>query len=221
MFANIFGRKKSTTAISKKRENIDATIDAIQKLKPQLEIIIKRNTFIELKVAAIVGDIRQNTDNKTKCMLLLQSKKKMEAELHKNYGIQTVMENQIAALESSIINLHMVKAMEDGNRVIKNAQAIVSIEQFEDLMDDIKEQEQIQSSISDLFTQQVQDVCTDADLLAEFNSYLPVVPLSVVPLSVDKQLVLPTAPTHSIAHQSHIESDADAQYLRELQASMS
>lgn len=191
-------------------------MDAIQNLRSQLDIIAKRCVFIESKIENITKTVRSDPSNKSKCLLLLQSKKNMEAELQKNYGIQSIMENQLAALESSIINRQMVKAMEAGNRVIKDAQSDTMVEKLDELMDDIKEQDQIKTTISDLFSQSTNDIYTDDDLLAEFNTYLEEVEEEAK--ETVRPMYLPDVPTAPILIGRNITEEE--QCIRKLQASM-
>ena len=241
---NLFGKKKQQTSsiVSNKRQQIDMSIDAIQILKPQLGIITKRNSFLELKIENITKDVRANLNHKSKCLLLLQSKKNIEAELQKNYGIQTIMENQLASLESSIINIHMIKATEDGNRVIQNAHSDLSIDRLEDLLDDIKEQEQVKATMADLFSQQVNNVYTDDELSAEFNTYLtedehakeltkqPVhipigaLPIGALPIGALPIGALPSVPPSDLRTSNvlpiSVSDPEEERYIKELQMTM-
>ena len=95
----------------------------------------------------------------------------METEIEKNGGIINMMEKQISSLESSIINSEVFKTMEKGQQYIKSTQNNVNVDKMEELMDDIDDQQVITQSITDIFTQRLDSVYGDEELLAQLNEY--------------------------------------------------
>jgi hypothetical protein len=59
--------------------------------------------------------------------------------------------------------------LRDGNLFVKKVQKTMNIDNIEDLMDDIKETADTQKTISEIFSNQVQDIYEDEDLLNELN----------------------------------------------------
>ena len=158
---NIFGKKKEPPV------NV---MDTIQKLKEQVIILDKRNKCVEQKTATIMTEIKQVTKtNQQKALLLLDKKKTYDEEIHKNDCASILLEKQIAALESSIINKQVTDTLRDGNLFVKKVQKTMNIDNIEDLMDDIKETADTQKTISEIFSNQVQDIYEDEDLLNELN----------------------------------------------------
>jgi hypothetical protein len=158
---NIFGKKKEPPV------NI---IDTIQKLKEQVEILNKRNKCVEQKTATLMTEIKQVAKtNQQKALLLLDKKKTYDEEIHKNDCSCILLEKQIAALETSIINKQVTDTLRDGNLFVKKFQKTMNIDNIEDLMDDIKETTDTQKTISEIFSNQVQGIYDDEDLLNELN----------------------------------------------------
>jgi len=158
---NIFGKKKDPPV------NV---MDTIQKLKEQVIILEKRNKCVEQKTATLMTEIKQVAKtNQQKALLLLDKKKTYDEEIHKNDCSCILLEKQIAALESSIINKQVTDTLRDGNLFVKKVQKTMNIDNIEDLMDDIKETADTQKTISEIFSNQVQDIYEDEDLLNELN----------------------------------------------------
>ena len=158
---NIFGKKKEPPV------NV---MDTIQKLKEQVEILNKRNKCVEQKTATLMTEIKQVAKtNQQKALLLLDKKKTYDEEINKNDCASILLEKQIAALESSIINKQVTDTLRDGNLFVKKVQKTMNIDNIEDLMDDIKETADTQKTISEIFSNQVQGIYDDEDLLNELN----------------------------------------------------
>ena len=158
---NIFGKKKEPPV------NV---MDTIQKLKEQVIILDKRNKCVEQKTATLMTEIKQVAKtNQQKALLLLDKKKTYDEEIHKNDCSCILLEKQIAALETSVINKQVTDTLRDGNLFVKKVQKTMNIDNIEDLMDDIKETTDTQKTISEIFSNQVQDIYEDEDLLNELN----------------------------------------------------
>jgi hypothetical protein len=158
---NIFGKKKEPPV------NV---MDTIQKLKEQVEILNKRNKCVEQKTVSIMNEIKQVAKtNQQKALLLLDKKKTYDEEINKNDCASILLEKQIAALESSIINKQVTDTLRDGNLFVKKVQKTINVDTIEDLMDDIKETADTQKTISEIFSNQVQGIYDDEDLLNELN----------------------------------------------------
>ena len=166
IFAKIFGKKKETD----KPVSTVSIMDTIHKLREQVDILNKRNKYIELKISILMDDIKQIAkSNKQKALLLLDKKKTYTDEINKNDSASILLEKQIAVLETSIINKQVVDSLRNGNIFVKKVQKNTNVDDIEDLMDDIKESTDIQKTISDAFSNQIHDITNDEDLLNEFN----------------------------------------------------
>ena len=104
-----------------------------------------------------------------KALLLLDKKKTYDEEISKNDSASILLEKQIAVLETSIINKQVTDTLRQGNLFVKKVQKNINVDDIEDLMDEIKESNDTQRAISDIFSNQVNDIYEDEDLLNELN----------------------------------------------------
>lgn len=171
LFNNMFSGSKPVT-VTNTKDTTTNTIDVITQLRAQVETLDKRNNYLDKKIKNAVQEVRAiaSTDKK-KALRLLNNKKNMETEIEKNGGIINMMEKQISSLESSIINSEVFKTMEKGQQYIKSTQNNVNVDKMEELMDDIDDQQVITQSITDIFTQRLDSVYGDEELLAQLNEY--------------------------------------------------
>ena len=87
--AKIFGKKKETD----KPVSTVSIMDTIHKLREQVDILNKRNKYIELKISILMDDIKQIAkSNKQKALLLLDKKKTYTDEINKNDSIENIDE---------------------------------------------------------------------------------------------------------------------------------
>ena len=189
---NLFGKRPSIAP--KDAPNNTNVIITISKLKNQVELLNKRNAFVESNIATIKPQIVEaSKTNKKKALILLDKMKRMESEVVKNDWVKSLLEKQISVLESSVINKQVTDALREGNNVVKNAQKSVNADQIEDLMDDIRETEDIQQTIADAFSRNVQDVCDNPELLDELEEIMR----GEQPLN-NPTIIMPVAPKRPI-----------------------
>ena len=195
---NLFGNRPSKDVSKETRNNNNNAnvITTISKLKNQVELLNKRNTFVESNIATLKTEIVEvSKTNKKKALILLDKMKRMESEVVKNEGVKSLLEKQISALESSVINKQVTDALREGNNVVKNSQKSVNVDQIEDLMDDIRETEDIQQTIADAFSRNIQDVCENPDLLNELEEMMR----GEQQLSNTPPVIMPVVPKRPIA----------------------
>jgi len=165
---NLFGKKKEETKVI----SSTSVIDTITKLKNQLETLNKRNSFVEQKISILNEEIKVVAKiNKNKALLMLEKRKNLNTELLKNEGIINLLEGQISALESSVINIQVTETLRQGNNFVKKVQKSVNVDEVEDLIDEIKYTAEMQKSITDVFTNHIQDIYNDEDLLCELQEF--------------------------------------------------
>ena len=212
---NIFGKKKEPPV------NV---MDTIQKLKEQVIILDKRNKCVEQKTATLMTEIKQVAKtNQQKALLLLDKKKTYDEEIHKNDCSCILLEKQIAALESSIINKQVTDTLRDGNLFVKKVQKTMNIDNIEDLMDDIKETADTQKTISEIFSNQVQDIYEDEDLLNELNQIVNEEEQKQKPQQQQKQQPsyhFPNVPVENQTTVAENQLEEDEKELIQLQQSL-
>jgi hypothetical protein len=233
---NLFGKSpvsKSMLNKEKEREKeteqikSDKIINVINTLKLQSETIDRRNAHNDNKIQKIILEVKtisSTNENKKvllkKVMVLLNKKRMLEIEIEKNIGIQSLLEKQICALESNAININATETLKQGNMFLKQSNDKMDINKVEDIIDDMNELHEQSQSISDLFSQQIEDLYNDEDLLSELEKYNGNEKVSLLPpiQSTENKnaIVFPLVPTTKIVKTENDEE----KIIRELQISM-
>ncbi|CAG2114972.1 unnamed protein product [Medioppia subpectinata] len=165
---------------------------------------IQRLTYLEKKIETEVEIIRKNgTRNKKVSLQALKRKKRLESQLQQIDGTLTTLESQRISLENANTNVQVLQSMKYGADALKVAQnTIGDVDRVQDVMDDIREQQELAQEISDLISNPVgfgQDVGDDDELLQELEE-LEQQELDQQLLSTDRLPSVPTAqplPSHS------------------------
>jgi len=164
---NLFTESKQKNS---EKQQVDNT-KIICNLREQVELLQKRNTFIEQKKCALVLEAKQKLTggDKKGALLLLNQKKKVESEIEKNQGSQLLLENQMSALECATINKEVIESLMVGNKAIKQINQELSPDKIDDLMDDIQEETDNYKAIQEAMTQPLQQIYNDDELLTELE----------------------------------------------------
>jgi len=170
-FGNLFGGNKKASTIINAQKQQEGNIKIIGILRDQIELLEKRNGFIEKKKISLVNEAKQklNGGDKKGALLILNQKKKVESEIEKNQGTQLLLENQLSALECATINKEVITSLMVGNKAIKQINKDLSPEKIDDLMDDIQEETDNYKAIQDAMTQPLQQIYDDDELLQELD----------------------------------------------------
>ena len=170
-FGNLFGGNKKASSIFNAQTQHEGNIKIIGNLRDQIELLEKRNGFIEKKKISLVNEVKQklNGGDKKGALLILNQKKKVESEIEKNQGTQLLLENQLSALECATINKEVITSLMVGNKAIKQINKDLSPEKIDDLMDDIQEETDNYKAIQDAMTQPLQQIYDDDELLQELD----------------------------------------------------
>ncbi|CAI4229237.1 unnamed protein product [Auanema sp. JU1783] len=141
LFGNVFG---------KKQEPAPTTQDAIQKLREQEEMLIKKQDFLEKKCQEEVSNARQHgTKNKRLALQALTRKKQHEKQLKHIDGVLQTIEFQREALENASMNAEVLNVMGSASKALKAAHNNMDIDKVHDLMEDIAEQQDVANEIAE------------------------------------------------------------------------
>ena len=172
-FGKIFGESKATDVkkVEKQQQQDLSNATIISKLREQVELLEKRNTFIEKKKNTLIAEAKQKltSGDKKGALLILNQKKKIDAEIEKNQGSQLLLENQLSALECATINKEVITSLMVGNKAMNQINKDLSPEKIDELMDDIQEENDNYKAIQDAMTQPLQQIYDDDELLAELE----------------------------------------------------
>lgn len=189
---NIFGIRIG----GKKEEAACSPSEAIQKLRDVENILEKKQEYLESKIVDEINIAKQQgTKNKRAAIQALKRKKKYEAELRSIDGKLINLESQREALEGVGANAAIIESMKFAADALKFAQKKMSIDQVNEIMDDVSEQHELSREISDAISnsfgmgndvdmdelekelEDLQQEMLDEELLKIPQSKLPNVPL--------------------------------------------
>ncbi|KAJ3259085.1 ESCRT-III subunit protein snf7 [Boothiomyces macroporosus] len=216
---NLFGKAKQTQANPK---------DAIIKLRESLEMLEKREKYLETKIQQELKMAKANaTKNKRAALMALKRKKAYEEQINKISGSRLTLETQVMAIENANVNLETMNAMAAGAAAMKAIHGKMNIDKVDDTMDDIREQMDLANEISDAISQPVGlGIDYDEDELNKELEDLEQEDLDAKLL--DTGISMPSVPSTNIpaiaqpprpVKKQVVEDDVDAE-LAALQASM-
>lgn len=165
LFRNIFGGGKKATSAT-------APQDAIQKLRETEEMLIKKQEFLENKIAAEVAAARKHgTKNKRLALHALKRKKQFEKQLEHIDGVLNTLEYQKVALENASTNTEVLNVMKGATDALKAAHNNMDVDKVHDLMEEIADQQEVANEIAEAISSPAgfdQDIDED-ELLKELE----------------------------------------------------
>jgi len=216
----MFGKKPAVTPKSPQ--------EAIQELREVQDLLNKKEMHLEKKIQEEVYSAKKHgLRNKRAALQALARKKRYEKQLKQIDGTLSTVEYQIEALENASTNTEVLKAMQMAATALKVAHNNMDVDKVQDIMDDIREQQEISQEISDAISQPTgfgHDVNED-ELMAELESMqeqdLENKLLDVGGSSVAQIDQLPVAPTGELRQPDRgqkTKQQAEEDQLKELAA---
>ncbi|XP_053201998.1 charged multivesicular body protein 4c-like [Panonychus citri] len=145
----LFGGKSDG---AKQEQKVTTTL-AIQKLRDTEEMLLKKQEHLEGLIKEQETIIRANgTKNKKIALAALKRKKRIEKQLETVEGTLTTLENQKDALENVNTNVEVLKNMGMAAKALKTVHSNMDTDKVEDLMDEVREQQQIAEEIVHVIT---------------------------------------------------------------------
>jgi len=149
IFGKLFGKSKE--------EKAPTPQEAIQKLLEVEDLMVKRQGVLEkkideeIKVAKTWNDIKHGTKNRRLALQALKRKKRYETQLNQIDGTLTTLEYQRESLENANTNTEVLKTMAFAAKAFKSGMEL-DVEKVEELRDDIAEQQELASEISNVIS---------------------------------------------------------------------
>eukprot|EP00842_Homolaphlyctis_polyrhiza_P006567 jgi/Hompol1/6911/HPOL_002363-RA len=144
---HLFGKAKAAQTTPK---------DAIVKLRESLEMLEKREKYLQTKIDAELKIAKANASkNKRVALMALKRKKAYEDQINKISGSRMTLETQAMAIENASVNLETMQAMKAGADAMKQIHGKLNIDKVDQTMDDIREQMDLANEISDAIAQPV------------------------------------------------------------------
>eukprot|EP00826_Nyctotherus_ovalis_P036303 TRINITY_DN3206_c0_g1_i6.p2 TRINITY_DN3206_c0_g1~~TRINITY_DN3206_c0_g1_i6.p2 ORF type:complete len:214 (+),score=89.77 TRINITY_DN3206_c0_g1_i6:154-795(+) len=149
----LFGKKKE---VKKQQPNPQ---DAIKNINEQIESIDAREKLLEKKMANLTQEALQlnKAKNKRGAILALKKKKMFEGEYNKISGMKLMLEQQKVQIEATINDADIFTALKKGNEAINAVSQQVNIDSFQDLKDDLEEQQANAEEIGNFFGELAKD----------------------------------------------------------------
>jgi len=168
IFENLFNKKQKDNGEKDKETN---NLKIINELRENIDLIEKRNLFIEKQKNKLIIEAKAKLNNNDKkgALLILNKKKKIEEEINKNQGSQLLLENQLSNLESSNLNKHIINSLSKSNKAIHTLNKDLNVDTIEELMDDIQEEKDNYNTIQSIMEQPLQQIYEDDDLNKELE----------------------------------------------------
>jgi len=213
----LFGKKKQAPAAK----------DSIAKLRETLDMLEKREQFLQKKADQQTVEAKKfmQAKNKRAALMCLKRKKTYEAQMEKIGGARATIEQQMLTLEGANVSLEAMNAMTQAAAAMEAIHRNINVNTVDDTMDKIRDQMDIANDIGNAISTPLGgEVYDDDELLGELEELeqesLDEQLLEVQPTSSQK---LPSVPTGKIQSSSSSKSkvtvDEDAE-LAALEASM-
>ncbi|KAJ3348868.1 ESCRT-III subunit protein snf7 [Entophlyctis luteolus] len=133
-----------------------STNDAIVKLKETLEMLEKREKHLSAKIDNELKIAKTNaTKNKKAALMALKRKRFYEGQVDQIMGSRMTLETQMLAIESANVNMETMNAMRSAASAMKTMHGNIDINTVETTMDDIRDQMEIATELSNALAQPV------------------------------------------------------------------
>jgi Snf7 len=124
----------------------------------------------------------------------MKKKKLYETEIEKIQNVKMTLETQIFHVESSVYNAATVAAMSNGAKTMKKIHAQTGVDKVEDILDEIRESNDIGTELNNALGQQL-DPVDDDELLAELEELTGT---SVSTSSYQQPIKMPSVPSNKL-----------------------
>ncbi|KAI0751567.1 Snf7-domain-containing protein [Daedaleopsis nitida] len=140
-FMNYFGGRRDPKTSSR---------DAIVTLRQQLQMIEKKEEYLQKKVDEEIKKAKANAvSNKAAATAALRRKKVTEQELERLQNTRFQLEMQVNTLESASFNAENMAAMKKAAGALKDIHGKLSIDKVDQTMSEIQEQTQLANEVSE------------------------------------------------------------------------
>ncbi|KZT13071.1 Snf7-domain-containing protein [Laetiporus sulphureus 93-53] len=140
-FMSYFGGRRDTKQSSR---------DAIVTLRQQLQLIDKKEEYLQRKIDEEMRKARANAvTNKPAATAALRRKKATEQELERLQGTRFQLEMQVNTLESASFNAETMAAMKKASGALKDIHGRLTIDKVDTTMAEIQEQTQLANEVSE------------------------------------------------------------------------
>jgi charged multivesicular body protein 4 len=210
-----------------KKEVAPSTQDALEKLRETEDMLLKKQEYLENNISSEVAAAKKHgTANKRMALQALRRKKMHEKKLEEIDGVLNTIQHQKDALENAAVNAEVLQVLGGSAKALKGAHNNMDVDKINDLMEEIREQQDFAREMADIFSQPLfGDALDEDDLMKELEEMeeadLDEQLLDVGPVPADKMASkLPTVPTDYLpaAPQKHATKKKEDDDLADLEA---
>jgi len=153
-----------------KAQRAPAPKDAIAKLRETLDMLQKREDYLQTKVQKELLVAKQNaTKNKRTALAALKRKRAYESQIDKMQGARTTIETQVIAIENMTVALEAMSAMKTGAKAMASIHNHMKVEDVDDTMEEIREQMDMANEINDAIAQPIGEQFDEEELEEELR----------------------------------------------------
>ncbi|KAI6035333.1 Snf7-domain-containing protein [Pisolithus orientalis] len=133
-----------------RRDNKQAARDAIVGLRQQLQMIEKKEEYLQKKIDEELKKAKANAvSNKAVATQALRRKKASETEMDRLAGQRLQLEMQINTLESANLNVETMQALKKASDVLSSIHGYMTMDKVDSTLSKITEQREIANEIAD------------------------------------------------------------------------
>lgn len=153
-----------------KKQEIISPMNVIQNMKLTLEMIEKKENFLESNIEKFKNEARNILHtNKPKAITLLKKAKMNEKQLLSLYGQKENLELQIFSIEQGVTNKNIISSMREGKNIIEQMSKNMDPDNIGELMDEITETFQTSKEVTDAISRPIGELYDEDDLLKELE----------------------------------------------------
>ena len=153
-----------------KKKEIISPVNVIQNMKLTLEMIEKKEKFLESNIEKFKNEARNILHtNKPKAITLLKKAKMNEKQLLSLYGQKENLELQIFSIEQGVTNKNIISSMREGKNIIEQMSKNMDPDNIGELMDEITETFQTSKEVTDAISRPIGELYDEDDLLKELE----------------------------------------------------
>ncbi|KAK5577402.1 hypothetical protein RB653_002343 [Dictyostelium firmibasis] len=148
--------------------------DSITDLKNLVDMLEKRQTFLQSKIETCEANAKKFVASKKKneALRCLKQRNSFQNEINKLNGTSDTLTSQIIALENAKMNMEVFNVMNQASNSLRDLHGSMTLDKVDDVMDEIKEQMDIHEEISNAISQPLSSQMEDEDeLLRELAEY--------------------------------------------------
>ncbi|KAH8830785.1 Snf7-domain-containing protein [Flagelloscypha sp. PMI_526] len=205
-----------------RRDPKSSARDAIVTLRQQLQMIEKKEEYLQKKIDEELAKAKQNAvSNKAVATAALRRKKASEAELDRLAGTRLQLEMQVNTLESANLNAETMAAMKKGADALKTIHGNMTMDKVDATMNAVNEQRELANEIADTISNPIYGDMLDEDELKNELAELEQDALNDRLMDAEHVPVhLPPGATKVQERQQPQQETEEEAELRELQASL-